>query len=223
MGVPTVGPIPPVARGLFGSRSDRVVRYVELLATDGVTRGLIGPREVPRLWERHILNCAALVELLEPGATVVDVGSGAGLPGVVLALARPDLTVALVESLARRTQFLTECRAELRLERVTVHRGRAEDRDMVAAVGDADAVISRAVAPLDRLAAWSLPLLRRGGRMLAVKGAGAEAEVATHADAVIRLGGSRIEVRRCGVGMVDPPATVVVVCRAGSPGGRGDR
>lgn len=212
MVVPVAGPVPQVVGQVFGPGADRVARYVELLATDGVARGLVGPREVPRLWERHILNCAALVELLEPGSSVVDLGSGAGLPGIVLALARPDLSVVLVESLARRTRFLDECRIALRLDNVSVHRGRAEDRDTVSAVRGADAVTSRAVAPLDRLAAWSLPLLRRGGRMLAMKGAGAGAEVARHADAVARLGGIRIEVRRCGVGMVDPPATVVVVC-----------
>ncbi|HEY9475709.1 MAG TPA: 16S rRNA (guanine(527)-N(7))-methyltransferase RsmG [Mycobacteriales bacterium] len=208
---------------MFGSRFAEVVRYVELLATDGLTRGLVGPREVPRLWDRHVLNCAALTELIGPDEAVVDVGSGAGLPGIVLALARPDLHVVLVESLARRTAFLDECRVALRLENVSVHRGRAEDRDTVAAVGRVDVVTSRAVAPLDRLAAWCLPLLRTGGRMLAVKGASAETEVEKYTGAVARLGGTRIEVRRCGVGMVEPPTTVIVVCRGGPPGRRGDR
>ena len=223
MGVSVAPPPPAAVEKVFGSRFAEVVRYVELLATDGLTRGLVGPREVPRLWDRHVLNCAALTELIGPDEAVVDVGSGAGLPGIVLALARPDLHVVLVESLARRTAFLDECRVALRLENVSVHRGRAEDRDTVAAVGRVDVVTSRAVAPLDRLAAWCLPLLRTGGRMLAVKGASAETEVEKYTGAVARLGGTRIEVRRCGVGMVEPPTTVIVVCRGGPPGRRGDR
>ncbi len=220
----SVAPPPPaVAEKVFGARFADVVRYVKLLATDGLTRGLLGPREVPRLWDRHVLNCAALAELIGPDEVVVDVGSGAGLPGVVLALARPDLRVTLVESLARRTAFLEECRVTLRLENVSVHRGRAPDRETVAAVGGADVVTSRAVAALDRLAAWCLPLLRPGGRMLAVKGASAQTEVERYAGVVARSGGTRIEVRRCGVGMVEPPTTVIVVCRGGPPGRRGKR
>lgn len=219
-----VSPAPPeAAREIFGPRLDLAVRYVDMLGGDGVVRGLIGPREVPRLWDRHVLNCAVVADLLDPAATVVDVGSGAGLPGVVLALARPDLRVILVESLARRTVFLDQCRVALGLTRVEVYRGRAEDPATRRAVGGADAVTSRAVAPLDRLAKWCLPLLRPGGRMLAIKGATGEAEASQHAGAVRRLGGSRIDVRRCGVGMVEPPTTVVVVCRGAAPGRRGDR
>lgn len=219
MSVPSTGSVPPAAEQVFGPRLGQVQRYVGRLATDGLTRGLVGPREVPRLWDRHVLNCAALAELIGPSETVVDVGSGAGLPGIVLALARPDLRVVLLDSQARRIAFLDECRAEFGLENVSVHRGRAEDRQTVAAVGGADVVTSRAVAPLDRLTAWCLPLLRPGGRMLAMKGAAVDAEVERSAATIARLGGTRIEVRRCGVGMVDPPATVVVVCRRGSPGG----
>ena len=124
-------------------------RYAELLATDGVVRGLIGPREAPRLWERHLLNCAVLAELLPDGATVCDIGSGAGLPGLVLAIARPDLTVTLVEPLLRRTTFLEEVVAELGLER---GRGgaRAGPRSCTAQ-RTFDVVTSRAVAPLERL------------------------------------------------------------------------
>ena len=124
--------------------------------------GLIGPREAPRIWERHLLNCAAVAELIPEGATVVDVGSGAGLPGMVLAVARPDLTVTLVEPLARRTAFLTEAVASLGLEQTTVVRARAEE--CVGKLPAADVVTARAVAPLDRLAGWCLPLAHRRRR-----------------------------------------------------------
>ena len=118
---------PPAARRAFPSeRLALAERYAAILATDGVVRGLIGPREAPRLWERHLLNCAAVGELVPQGSTVCDVGSGAGLPGLVLAVARPDVEVELVEPLLRRTTFLNETVAALELENVTVTRGRAE-------------------------------------------------------------------------------------------------
>jgi len=187
--------------------------YAELLSTAGVVRGLIGPREAPRIWERHLLNCAAVSELIPAGATVIDVGSGAGLPGIVLALARSDLLITLIEPLARRTAFLTEAVARLGLERsVTVIRGRAEE--CVGRLTPANIVTARAVAPLDRLAGWCLPLAMVGGRLLALKGASAVAEVAEHRKAVDRLGGAPPAVRRCGVGLIDPPATVVEVVRS---------
>ncbi|MGR6322849.1 16S rRNA (guanine(527)-N(7))-methyltransferase RsmG [Micromonospora soli] len=205
------------ARTLFGDRLDLAAAYAELLATDGVVRGLIGPRETPRLWERHLLNCAAMAERIPEGASVIDVGSGAGLPGLVLAIARPDLTVTLVEPLARRTAFLVEAVEQLGLTRtVRVFRGRAEEaaagtRDTPAL--SADIVTARAVAALDRLAAWCLPLVVRGGRLVALKGASAAEEIAEHGAAVARLGGGEPEVHRCGVGVIDPPATVIEVVR----------
>jgi 16S rRNA (guanine527-N7)-methyltransferase len=206
------GPLVPAARALFSERLPLAVRYAELLATEGVVRGLIGPREAPRLWDRHLLNCAVAVELIPNGSSVVDVGSGAGLPGIVLALARPDLTVALVESLARRTAFLTEALADLGLaEQVSVVHGRAEES--VARLDPADVVTARAVAPLDRLAAWCLPLAAVGGRVLALKGSSAAEEIAEHRAAVARLGGGEPVLRRCGVGLVEPPTTVVEVVR----------
>jgi 16S rRNA (guanine527-N7)-methyltransferase len=201
------------ARRLFGDRLALARRYAELLMTGGVVRGLIGPREAPRIWERHLLNCAAISELIPPGSTVVDVGSGAGLPGIVLAIARPDLSVALVEPLARRTSFLTEVVDELGLDRVAVVRSRAEDAS--ASVGLADVVVARALASLDRLAAWCLPLAAPGGRVLAMKGELAAAELDEHADAVARSGGREVAIRRCGVGVIDPPATVVEMVRGG--------
>ncbi|WP_328348986.1 16S rRNA (guanine(527)-N(7))-methyltransferase RsmG [Micromonospora sp. NBC_00421] len=205
------------ARALFGDRLDLAAGYAELLATDGVVRGLIGPREAPRIWDRHLLNCAAVAELIPPDASVIDVGSGAGLPGVVLAIARPDLTVVLVEPLARRTSFLVEAVERLGLARmVRVFRGRADEAASgVTGVGPftADVVTARAVAPLDRLATWSLPLVVPRGRLIALKGASAADEVAEHAEAVAKLGGSEPTVRLCGTDILDPPTTVVEIVR----------
>jgi 16S rRNA (guanine527-N7)-methyltransferase len=201
------------ARVAFGDRLDLAVAYAEMLVTDGVVRGLIGPREAPRIWERHLINCAVVSEKIRIGASVIDVGSGAGLPGIVLAVARPDLSITLVEPLARRTAFLSEAVTALGLEAtVTVVRGRAED----IAGGPpaaADVVTARAVAPLDRLAGWCLPLAAVGGRLLALKGASAAEEVAEHRAAVARLGGSEPIVSRCGVDLIDPPTTVVEIVR----------
>jgi 16S rRNA (guanine527-N7)-methyltransferase len=149
---------PPVsAATIFGDRLDLARRYCTALATAGVERGLIGPREVPRLWDRHILNCAVLGELIAEGASVVDIGSGAGLPGIPLAIARPDLRITLVEPLLRRTVFLSEFIEAVGLD-VTVVRGRAEQSGVMKEAGGADVVTSRAVAPLGKLAQWSLPL-----------------------------------------------------------------
>jgi 16S rRNA (guanine527-N7)-methyltransferase len=203
---------PDPAAQVFGARLDLAREYADLLTGPGVERGLLGPREVERIWDRHILNCAALAELIEPGASVVDVGSGAGLPGIPLAIARPDLVVTLVEPMLRRTDFLTEVVAALGLT-ATVVRGRAEDSAVRAAVSDADVVVSRAVADLEKLARWSLPLLRAGGRMLALKGERAEAEVAERGPAMVRLGARGVEVVRCGSGYLSPPATVVAAVR----------
>lgn len=207
---------PPAAAEVFGARLCLARQYADLLVGPGVERGLLGPREVDRVWERHILNCAALAELIEPGARVVDVGSGAGLPGLPLAIARPDLVVTLVEPMLRRTDFLTEAVDALGLA-VTVVRGRAEDAAVRAGAADADVVVSRAVADLEKLARWSLPLLRPGGRMLALKGERAEAEVAERGPAMARLGASGIEVVRCGAGYLSPPATVVAAVRGDGP------
>jgi 16S rRNA (guanine527-N7)-methyltransferase len=201
------------ARSVFGDHLALAVRYAELLVTDGVVRGLIGPREAPRIWDRHLINCAVMSSMIPFGASVVDVGSGAGLPGIVLAVARPDLRIALVEPLARRTAFLSEVVTTLGLDAtVTVVRGRAEDLAGGPPVA-ADVVTARAVAPLDRLAGWCLPLTAIGGRLLALKGASAAEEVAEHRDAIARLGGSDPVIARCGEGMIDPPTTVVAIVR----------
>lgn len=204
---------PRVAASAFGARLDLARGYAALLATDGVERGLIGPRERDRLWERHILNSAAIGELIACDARVGDVGSGAGLPGIPLAIARPDLSLTLIEPLLRRTTFLSEAVAELGLTNVTVVRGRAEDPAVRAEHGDLDAVASRAVASLDKLAKWCLPLLRPGGQMLAMKGERADAEVEESRSAMKSLGVSAVRVVKCGVEFLDPPATVVVAVR----------
>ncbi|WP_438872928.1 16S rRNA (guanine(527)-N(7))-methyltransferase RsmG [Paractinoplanes hotanensis] len=196
---------------MFGDRLGLAAEYARLLVTDGVVRGLIGPREAPRIWERHLVNCAVLSEIIPIGASVVDVGSGAGLPGIVLAVARPDLQMTLVEPLARRTAFLSEAVTALGLDAtVTVVRGRAEDVVDGPPAG-ADVVTARAVAPLDRLAGWCLPLAKVGGRLLALKGATAAEEAAEHRDAVAALGGGEPVVRLCGEGLIDPPTTVIEV------------
>ena len=166
-----------------------------------------------RVWDRHLLNCAVVAEVVPDGARVVDVGSGAGLPGIPLALARPDLSVVLVEPLARRVDWLREVVEDLGLP-VEIERGRAEEPGVRARWEGADVVTARAVAPLARLAGWALPLLRPGGALLALKGGSAADEVARDADAVRRLGGAEPRVVRCGVGVVDPPSTVVVVERS---------
>src|SRR3954447_14587324 len=150
--------VPAPAAKVFGSRLPLAVRYAELLGTVAVERGLIGPREGGRIWSRHLLNSAVVEDLVPIDARVVDVGSGAGLPGLALALARPDLQVALVEPLLRRTEFLTEAVRALELaDRVRVVRGRAEDGATRLAVGGAAIVVARAVAPLDRMVRWCLP------------------------------------------------------------------
>ena len=159
---------------VFGPALESVSRYVDILSTRGIEWGLIGPREGDRLWERHVLNSVAPVELLPVGATVADVGSGAGLPGIPLALLRPDLRIALVEPLLRRATFLTQAVDELDLgDRVTVVRARAEDHD-----GRYDVVVSRALAPLPRLVAWCDPLRHPDGQVLALKGQSAGDELA---------------------------------------------
>ena len=193
---------------LFGPRLDQAEQYAELLAGAGVERGLIGPHEVERLWDRHLLNSAAISELLEDGDRVVDLGSGAGLPGIPLAIARPDLHLVLVEPLLRRSTFLAEAVALLQLP-LDVVRGRAEEPAVVARVGGADAVVSRAVARLDKVARWSLPLLRPGGRMLAIKGERAAQEVGEYRRVMISLGAVDVRVVACGEGYLNPPVTVV--------------
>lgn len=194
------------ATALFGDQLPRAEAYADILATDGVTRGLIGPREVARLWSRHLANSAAAVTAFPPDGLVVDVGAGAGLPGIPLALARPALTVRLVEPLLRRSTFLVEVVERLALTNVEVVRARAED---LRGAWTAPTVTARAVAPLERLAGWCLPLVAPGGSLLALKGDQAAAELSAAESLLRRLGAARWSLERHGVGLVDPPVTVI--------------
>ena len=198
--------MPAVAAAIFGQNAARVERYAHQLAGPGVDRGLIGPNEIPRLWERHLLNCAAVASLVPSSCLLADLGSGAGLPGIVLALLLPGASVTLVEPMARRAEFLEECVIGLGLDNVRVQRARAEE---LAGTLVVDVVTARAVAPLDRLAALAVPLLRPGGTVLAIKGAKAAHEVAAARGALARLGVREVEVLLAGSGKVDPAATVV--------------
>ena len=194
---------------VFGDRLPIVERYAEYLATAGVERGLIGPREVARLWDRHIFNCAAPVVRVPHGATVADVGSGAGLPGVVWAIARPDLHVTMIEPLLRRTTFLEEIATELGLANMSVLRARAEE------VSDQyDVVTARAVASLDKLSRWCMPLVRPGGMMLALKGRSAAEEVKKARGTLGRLNAGDVSIATYGEEWgLEVPTTVVEVQR----------
>ena len=199
--------------------SGPLTEFATLLADVGVTRGLIGPREVPRLWERHLLNCAVVakpgVGLIDPGVRVADVGSGAGLPGLVWAIVRPDITVVLIEPLLRRSVFLAEATAELALsDRVHVLRGRAEDVTRDPLWQPAQVVTARAVAPLERLLGWTVPLLAPGGRLVALKGSSARAELAEGSAQAKAMGLVDLDVREFGAGVVDPPTTVITGVRS---------
>jgi 16S rRNA (guanine527-N7)-methyltransferase len=206
-------PGPPEAADVFGGALDQARRYAELLATDGVTRGLIGPRETERLWDRHLLNCAVVAEFLPERGMLVDIGSGAGLPGVVLAMLRPSLEVVLLEPLLRRSVFLEECVTQLGLSNATVLRARAEEK--AAAHIRADVATARAVAPLDRLAGWAARLLRPGGELLAIKGQSAEEEIVAARPVLSRLGVRSTEVLQAGHGRVVSATTVVRVVMGG--------
>lgn len=210
---PPLPAAPASASAVFGDAEAVVVRFAESLAEVGVERGLIGPREVERLWDRHLLNSAVLGELMPPDAIVVDLGSGAGLPGIPLALARPDLRVTLLEPMARRVAWLTESVESLRLS-ITVVRGRAEEPAVKQQLTGADVVVARAVAPLARLWSWACPLLRDGGMLVALKGESAAQEVARDRDTVRAAGGMDPVVSQCGADVLAAPATVILVERA---------
>lgn len=198
----------PDVREFFGPAYAGVLAFHDMLVAEGELRGLIGPREVDRLWERHLVNSGAVARLLPERGTVVDIGSGGGFPGIVLAVMRPQLRVMLVESMLRRTAWLSDVVGALSLTNVEVVRARAEE---LGAVG-ADAVTARAVAPLDRLAGWAMPLLRAGGELLAMKGVRAGEELA-EARAVIDAwgGGARGVVEVPTLPGSDPAIVVRVV------------
>jgi 16S rRNA (guanine527-N7)-methyltransferase len=193
---------------VFGAALKQAREYAELLGTEGVTRGLIGPRETERLWERHLLNCAVVDELLPERGELVDIGSGAGLPGLVFAMLRPSMRLVLVESMLRRCVFLEECVDRLGLENVRVVRGRAED---LAGTIRADLATARAVAPLERLAGWAAGLLRPGGELLAIKGQSAADELEAAKPGLRRLHARSGGVLHVGRGRVVSATTVVRV------------
>ena len=200
-------PAAPAAAGVvFGGRLSVAERFAALLSDTGVSHGLVGPREVPILWERHILNCAVAHEAFPEAVELVDVGSGAGLPGVALAIARPDLRVHLVEPMLRRTNWLTATIDQLGLTNCTVHRGRAEELHGVLAMPYATA---RAVARIDKLARWSFPLLRDGGVLVALKGSRAQEELSSQEAALRRLGMVDAAVRTYGEGLLEVPTVAL--------------
>ena len=205
---------PPAATAVFGERLALAEHFVAILADTGISHGLIGPRETPRLWDRHVLNCAVVHEAiprLDATQQVIDVGSGAGLPGLTLAIARPDLHLHLVEPLARRTGWLTGTVAQLGLTNVTVHTARAE------AMWDrlhAPWVTARAVSRIVQLAEWTLPLLDAGGSLLALKGSRAVTELAESRTALTRLGVVDAGVDEYGADLLDEP-TIVLRCTIG--------
>lgn len=216
---------PTEAATVFGDRLPLAERFAEWLLGAGLTRGLLGPREADQIWERHLLNGVGIAALIQSGALVIDVGSGAGLPGVPLLLARPDLQMVLVEPKARRAEFLSEVCADLDLG-ARVVRARATPGGLVRlpegrpgdAVLPADVVTARAVAPLAELARWAVPLLRPGGRLLAIKGASAAAELQRDRPVLDKLGFPDAEViwvgttpANCTRTAASPAATVIAM------------
>jgi 16S rRNA (guanine527-N7)-methyltransferase len=202
-------PAPPEAASrVFGDSLPTALRYAELLATEGVERGLLGPREVSRMWERHLLNCAVVAQLINDRSSLCDIGSGAGLPGMVLAMVRPDLRVTLVEPTLRRTAFLEEAVESLALGNVTIMRSRAQD---LHGYLEADVVTARAVAPLARLLGWALPLCAPDGQVLAIKGGSVDAEIAEAQSVLGRKGVAGWDVVEVGVAGLSRGARVVRV------------
>lgn len=202
-------PVPAAAEAIFGPRLGLARAYHRSLAEVASARGFIGPKEVARLWSRHILNCAVVSEQLGEGLRVADIGSGAGLPGIPLAIARPDLKVTLIEPLLKRSTYLSEVKEELGLDNLTVVRGRAEEQK----ASLFDVVTSRAVAPLGKLAGWSLPLVKVGGVMLAMKGASVGEELERDARDISRAGGGDVEILTVGEGVLEQPTTLIRIPR----------
>jgi 16S rRNA (guanine527-N7)-methyltransferase len=174
----------------FPERQGEIRAYAHFLATAGIERGLIGPREGERIWERHIFNCLPVIQLLPQGASLFDIGSGAGLPGIVIALARPDLKVTLIEPLERRVEFLKEATAGTEIE---VIRGRAQDVKKTA-----DYVTARAVAPLEKLKKMSWHMVKTGGALLAMKGESAATEMVGVKNAILH----EIDLEGVGLGRI---------------------
>lgn len=195
---------PPVAASLFGDRIELARRFTEDLAREGETRGLIGPLEPPRLWTRHVLNSALVAPLLRPGR-VGDIGSGAGLPGLVLALARPDVQLVLIEPMERRVEWLLEEADALGLQNVEVVRARAEEARLAAPL---DQVTARAVSALSKLIPITAPLVRSGGELVFMKGARVDEEIVAAEKAIRKAGLRDVRVEVLGEGVVSEPTRV---------------
>ena len=212
---PAVAPVaPPAAAAVFGDRLPLAEQFAAILADTGVSHGLIGPREVPILWDRHILNCAVAHEAFPEGVAVVDVGSGAGLPGLALAIVRPDLQTHLVEPMLRRTTWLSTTIEQLGLDNCTVHRGRAEE---FAGVVSAPFATARAVARIDKLARWTFPLLQDGGTLVALKGGSAAEELDAEQKTLRKLGMTSARIETYGADLLPVPTTTLQVTIGSRP------
>ena len=185
----------------------QLAQYAQILGQEAVLQGLLGPREIDRIWDRHILNCAALNELIPQAKSIIDIGSGAGLQGIVLAIMNPSTHVILVEPMQRRTDFLNDVKKQLNLENVEIIRGRAENQKIQAQV-----VTSRAVAPLNKLLAWSLPLVEKGGKVLAIKGEKAQSELEEAQKELNLLKNTTASIKTCGLAL-DLSVTVVEISK----------
>jgi 16S rRNA (guanine527-N7)-methyltransferase len=202
---PDVETEPEAAETLFGAQIALARRFTANLAASGEERGLVGPLELPRLWTRHILNCAVVAEVIRPGS-VGDVGSGAGLPGLVLAIARPDAHFVLIEPMERRVTWLNEQVDELGLSNVTVLRARAEDVKLHEPL---DQVTARAVSAFRKLIPLTAPLLRSGGELVLMKGAGAASEIDAASKEIKRFGLRDVQVLSLGSGVLEEITRVI--------------
>ncbi len=208
---------PAEAEAVFGDQLGLAERFAQWLIGPGLTRGLLGPREADQIWERHLLNGVSIADLIEPTSGVLDIGSGAGLPGLALLLARPDLQLVLIEPKVRRVDFLREVCADLGLP-ARIVRARATPDGLVllpddvtgGAVPPADVVTARAVAPIGDLALWAKPLLRREGRLLAIKGDAAPAELHRDRPVLTALGFLDAAVLTAGTSVASGPMSPVM-------------
>ena len=196
---------PAAAVAIFGDQIDQARSFAQTLAGDSDELGLLGPRELDRLWSRHILNSAVVAELVRPGDKVADVGSGAGLPGIPMAIARPDADFVLIEPMERRSSWMLEVVEDLGLKNVRILRSRVED----VTEQDFDIVTARAVAALDKLLKMCVPLLKPGGALIALKGSKAAEEIANSKKLEKKLGISSFEILVCGEKFLPEPTSVV--------------